>query len=91
MIDYPSQQGEDVGDYPLINYYVILLRMHTHSCIIVGIVEEKGKNTALEGSGWAKISCPKRDGKHTHQRGKRRDYNQQTKKQAIPAIVFFLG
>ena len=41
--------------------YIILLRMHTHSCIVVGIVEEKREILSLEGSGWAS----QKDGK-TH-------------------------
>ena len=64
MIDYPSQQG-DVGDYLLINYYVILLRMRTHSCIIVGIVEEKGKNTVLGRKRLGKDFLSKK-GRQTH-------------------------
>ena len=31
MIDYPSQQGEDVGDYPLINYYLCNPTTHAHT------------------------------------------------------------
>ena len=56
----------------LIIIYVILLRMHTHSCIVVGIVEEK-KIQSLEGSGLGKDSLAKRMAK-THISGAKGDY-----------------
>ena len=49
----------------LIIIYVILLRMHTHSCIIVGIVEEKGKNTVLGRKRLGKDFLSKK-GRQTH-------------------------
>ena len=33
--------------------------MCTHSCIVVGIVEEKREILSLEGSSWARIPWPK--------------------------------
>ena len=49
----------------LIIIYVILLRMRTHSCIIVGIVEEKGKNTVLGRKRLGKDFLSKK-GRQTH-------------------------
>ena len=50
--------------------------MHTLSCIVVGIVEKKEKYSPWKeavGQGF----LGQKDGKrHTHQRGKRRDYSQ---------------
>ena len=58
----------------LIIIYVILLCMHTHSCIVVGIVEEK-KIQSFEGSGLGKDSFAKRMAKtHTSAGQKERLY-----------------
>ena len=69
MIDYPSQQGEDVGDYPLINYYLCNPTTHAHTLMhhCWNLLKKREKIQSLEGSGWAKISCPKGTANtHTH-------------------------
>ena len=51
----------------LILIYVILLRMRTHSCIVVGIVErKKRRNTVLGRKRLGKDSLAKGTAKHTH-------------------------
>ena len=56
----------------LIIIYVILLRMRTHSCIVVGIVKEK-RNTVLRRKRLGKDSLAKRTAKtHTSARQKER-------------------